>query len=560
MRKPRSRLIMLSVSAAVILIVTVIIACADHEGKKLRTIDFLLDTDLDSAVMMLKTLDTTHLSAKDKAYRDLLLVRSYFYTRNHALPDTLPDSSLRIIMNGNDPDLVQEAYLWSAHHNFYTRNFIGALIDLDKSVYLLPKTRKNSEEDKIILKGHSFSLMYSIWQQLGDLSQARIYNDSAINCYSCVQKGVNMKFRTYLTTANILVTRGKNVETIRLLDSLRMLHEPYVDNFKDNYELAKVIPLLNLGKTDSAREILNRLSGDSINADSKFIMYGLALLNYKEGNYEKATRHITDLRNLTGGVFGDEYDPLRYLKLHKDIEMALGNYSEALSKQDTIAEYYSSIYFNDSKNIAANAIKIYQTGEKENAEHQARMSRMITVLIIISSVFVISILATVTVLIIRNNREKKNLLLSQLNDLKIKDEERRQNIRALVGSRFDTMNRLCEDYLELSDLKDRSILKNELFKNLSAQIAEIRNPKFKSRLEESINRDFDGLYDRFKDLPDISDEDRTLFLYFSAGFAVKAVGVFMNLKKSSVYTRRRRLRETIEQSDSPFKEEFLKFL
>ena len=88
----------------------------------------------------------------------------------------------------------------------------------------------------------------------------------------------------------------------------------------------------------------------------------------------------------------------------------------------------------------------------------------------------------------------------------------------------------------------------------------MRSEKFRNELEKSVNIDLDELMVRFNNLKDLTEEDRNLFLYLASGFSIKAVGIFLDLKKSSVYSRRRRLREKIEQSDSSYKDELLSYL
>ena len=126
-------------------------------------------------------------------------------------------------------------------------------------------------------------------------------------------------------------------------------------------------------------------------------------------------------------------------------------------------------------------------------------------------------------------------LVAEIEGLHRKEDERGAKIGELLAQRFESMNRLCDEYFNLSDIKDENLAKNEIYKTLSAQLKEMGSEGFRKRLEESLNENMDGLMARFR-------------------------GIFTKLKKSSVYTRRRRLRERIEQSDTPYREEFLSML
>ena len=128
-------------------------------------------------------------------------------------------------------------------------------------------------------------------------------------------------------------------------------------------------------------------------------------------------------------------------------------------------------------------------------------------------------------------------------------KSRRNSIDALVRERFLTINSLCDDYFELSDMPGDSHLKNAIFKNVKNRIKEMSSASFRNQLAERLNNDLNGVVERFESqLPELSADDRVVFIYSAAGFSIKSIGLFLNLKKSSVYTRRRRLREAIESS------------
>lgn len=151
-------------------------------------------------------------------------------------------------------------------------------------------------------------------------------------------------------------------------------------------------------------------------------------------------------------------------------------------------------------------------------------------------------------------------LVMEIEELRSRDTERGARIGGLLAQRFESMNRLCDEYFNLNDIENENIAKNEIYKTLSAQLKEMGSESFRKKLEESLNENMDGLMAKFREAFPGDNEAAVLFLYFGSGFSAKAVGIFTKLKKSSVYTRRRRLRERIEQSDTPYREEFLLML
>ena len=160
----------------------------------------------------------------------------------------------------------------------------------------------------------------------------------------------------------------------------------------------------------------------------------------------------------------------------------------------------------------------------------------------------------------RKNNEIEHLI-DTVQELSHEVKSRRNSIDALVRERFLTINSLCDDYFELSDMPGDSHLKNAIFKNVKTRIKEMSSASFRNQLAERLNDDLNGVVERFESqLPELSADDRVVFIYSAAGFSIKSIGLFLNLKKSSVYTRRRRLREAIESSQAVDKEEFISFL
>lgn len=556
-RKMKRSLYILLAIIIVAFAAIVIVSYADREGRKLQVADSLFDRNLDSARIILESVDTTLLSDSEKAYLHLLRTRYYYYTRNPAWPSSIPDKVLPLLLRENNPDRLQEYYFWHGNSKFSEDLIPEAILDLTKSRYFL-SVSSLPVDDKYSLFAHCYSVEARGWCIMGDLNQARALNDSATFMYARANKYMTMNRFTLLDKVAMYEAFSLNQEALRFINSIRRVFKD--SEYKMMCDRAALLPLIALGETDSAKKILSGIREDTALYNSGRIRYAKALLAFHDKDYEKAKQELNVSRSYVNWRYGDYFNPIRYIKLEKDIATATGNYAEAMKKQDSISMYYQQRDLNSGLYSTRRSIETFHNQIRETAEKDARTARIITILVGTICFSVLLILFLIGWTLYKKHREKTEKLLNELDDLKIKDEIHRQNIQSLVGSHFNTLNRLCDDYIELSDLKDKTALKNEILKNLNAQIAEIRSDKFRKNLEDSVNTDLEGLFTRFKTLDNVSKEDEILFLYSAAGFSVKAIGVFLDLKKSSVYTRRRRLREKIEQSDSPYKEELLRFI
>ena len=131
----------------------------------------------------------------------------------------------------------------------------------------------------------------------------------------------------------------------------------------------------------------------------------------------------------------------------------------------------------------------------------------------------------------------------------------------LFKNQFDTVSSLCKTYLK-NQGKPEEIRKSAVYGKVKDIIAFIgKDKKQQALFEEQINQDLDNIVVRLKeDLGKVSDEDARFICYTIAGFDPNMIATLLNLSLSNVYTKRSRLRDRIRQLNSPYKEEYLRVL
>lgn len=541
-------------------------ACRSEESRKLHRAERLFDKDNAEAKAMLASVDTLGLSENDRNLWHLLQTRCHFFFNDPAFPDSVPTRTELAIIKEGDPDKLFELYFWKANCLYGQGRYEEAMICIEKSLRHIDDSSQSEKENDAI-RAHSHGLKTQIWLVAGNIEEADRSNALSERYYSKIGHEMTRTKWNHLMKAAILIKKNRDRDALLMLDSLRNSYSDTASHafndlpkFLDNLDLTSLLPLFREKKFDEYRAIMTRLGNDSAVSNYPDFHAYKALLAYHDGDYENAEKKLTEAWRLNNGVLNAFGDPMGIAELGKAINIKKGELEKALDKEKRIADYYRWRSENALPNSINKAINEYNLQLTAEAAIRERNARTVTVLIIIIAAILIGATIIFSVAAISRHREKNARIIDELNDLKIKDADRRKSIHNLLSSRFEMLNRMCDDYFEMSDLKDVTPLKNEIFKNLTVQLKEMRSEKFRRQLKESVDTDLDRLMDRFSSLDNISKEDYNLFLYLASGFSIKAVGIFLDLKKSSVYSKRRRLREKIEASGHPDATEFLAYL
>lgn len=133
----------------------------------------------------------------------------------------------------------------------------------------------------------------------------------------------------------------------------------------------------------------------------------------------------------------------------------------------------------------------------------------------------------------------------------------KQYLQAIKG-KYSKVNALCDEYYQNSgNLKSNEKLLEEAIE----EIANLNNQEYMDGIEEYVDSVSDNLYTSFKnELPDMSKDQKRLFLYYIMGFSPRSISAILGQKTSAVYNKKSRLKSEIERSDASRKDEYLKVL
>lgn len=162
----------------------------------------------------------------------------------------------------------------------------------------------------------------------------------------------------------------------------------------------------------------------------------------------------------------------------------------------------------------------------------------------------------------KNQEIEKNLQLAQSirDTLRIKESqlsEMDNQIQALFNQQFNAIDELCNVYFEAKDTK---VEKDRIYKEVMNQINDL-GTKEVSQLENIVNTYRNQLMADFrKDFPSLHADLYQFATYLFAGFSLRAISIIMNEKIENIYNKKSRLKNRVQNSDSPRREEYLSLI
>lgn len=522
--------------------------CHRNVSEKLATIDRMCEEDIDSAVAMLHALgNPDDFSARDRAVYALMVSR---VGSRGKWP--VNDSIIAIAADYNWSD---EEAAYRLESNMCYAELCSRLGSRDEFVdgmlRALEAERVALEMNDNEALGRIYLAMSIFYNNIGKDDDALKYSEQSIKHSKLA--GIDA-YRLFRQKAMLIVNMHRDAEAVAFYDSLMTIYA--ADSaIMVNLLFGELRSLVNIDFNRAQAEI-DRLKSIDERLDKDLFQYELVLA-VNQRKFDDARRYLELSREAIGNYcLGDPKGAVFYEYV---IEKESGNYKRAL-------ELYSE-YMTDNTGIGNsidnmnNVVMDYRKAQAERLNKIAYKAKKRFWLAVGAIVAIVAMSIGGYYIYRRRKNNEIEHLIDTVQELSHEVKSRRNSIDALVRERFLTINSLCDDYFELSDMPGDSHLKNAIFKNVKTRIKEMSSASFRNQLAERLNDDLNGVVERFESqLPELSADDRVVFIYSAAGFSIKSIGLFLNLKKSSVYTRRRRLREAIESSQAVDKEEFISFL
>ena len=128
----------------------------------------------------------------------------------------------------------------------------------------------------------------------------------------------------------------------------------------------------------------------------------------------------------------------------------------------------------------------------------------------------------------------------------------------ILGNRLETISDLVMDYY---DNENTDLSKNNVYNKAIKEVKVIKSTQFQKDFRAETDRLNDYILTRLKkQIPSIKDDDLTWFAMLAVGLTPRAICFFLNMKASTLYSKRERMRTLIQNRKIQDKEEFMDIL
>lgn len=351
---------------------------------------------------------------------------------------------------------------------------------------------------------------------------------------------------------------------LALLDSIRPMIDPKDDSLYNYFQESRLVTLHAMGRKDEFKNQLenyleNNQDHRSISNDMKFEY--LLITNC----FDKAKICLDSLRQSLG-------------ENNHSVLYAHYKYYRAVGAFDTAIVYYEKLMNEQNRRVRETLNVNVTTAHNQYllSQNVFERRRSSTLKILAWSLCSLAIIIIIVIIIMsRYKLQKKDEEIdSRMAEIKSLAEEigSRDNallslnaqiernsleLMSLYKSQFATINELCTDYF--ASLNGHEKLKMVLYNKVEEEILALREAKNLSKLSDALNIYGNNIVNKMKEaLPDLKPIDETFLVLTFAGLSTKAISIICNITLGNCYNKRQRLRDKIDNTNSPYKAQLIK--
>lgn len=531
------------------IVASVAVSCGSNPeiDRQLTKAEAIIEQHPDSAYMLLNGIDKETLSTKKEKARYALLMsmaldRNYIETTSFDVIQPAIDYYLK---SGNPNEQLRTYY--------YQGRIFQNKKNLDNALNSFVKGINNSLNctDSLTLIRTLVAQAYLYYEFYDFDSYTNANLRAATICKKLSHK--NYEFQCLLNALNgAIVLENKNLadSLINLCNSFESL----------SYEQDKSLLEHQLSydlKFGSKQDLASLLShkNELLESDINCTL-NLAAAYNKLGDNHKSKDLLDYISNQD-----INYDTLKYQSIYVAVLKDIGDYKNALS-----------IYEDFSRRVdALNSIKFDQKAqsieEKHQIELQAQEAERQKSQIIWGSIGIVMLLC---IIILAYSLYVKRIKIEHANDLvqirNLRDnlfetgkqqEEMSNRIEKLFGTRFKLLDGLASSYFECRETGQEQ---KRIYADVKNSLNDFSSDTATQELTDVVNGYKNGLMEHFKaDYPKLSASQYRLALYLFCGFSLPSISIFIGTDLRNIYVYKSRLKSIISKSETPRKEEYLKY-
>ena len=526
------------------------LACTSLDVRRtLNDVESYIMERPDSALAVLDSIDRTLLSSdRNRAHHALL----HAMALDKNFIDVSNDSIAQIAVGyysrrGSDRHYARSLYYLGVAY-YYQGAYDKAILELTKaervamqcdSLYwgmtksfqarAYDRTYNNKEELNCLLDA------YRIYDEIGDVYKKQAVNLRLANLYSAIsnydKSEIMFKDIIESPTADSLIKSYAlcgyafmNVVRSELglaLDIYDGILNDTPDIMTQQHYWAYAYALSASGRKEESKVLIAGL--DDNNSDSKYWLYRI---------YDEDKQYYDALKCLEESNLLDD----------EEIENTL---SQSLSL--TQRNYYKS--------------------QLQLAEYKAK-NRIKTVIVILAvSALLVILIVFLALRRIRLQNEEKERYLQYAAEIRLQLQKAKsedypslkKRYLDLYKTRFETIGAIYEQCSLSTGMENAEHL---IYEKVQSMVSDFRNEiSDTEEFEAMLNADLDDVVSRLRnEVPRIKQVDVSMFCFMAIGFDVTTISHLMNVSMNTIYIRKSRLRQKIEELSPMHKEQFLQIL
>ena len=355
--------------------------------------------------------------------------------------------------------------------------------------------------------------------------------------------------RVYFTNAQY---DSVHIKLNQVRDSVLKYDDLYL-NFLYKELLAKTFIMEN--KDQDGLDLLCELSSNPNFTVEDSVLLGLSYLD------------VGDIRN--SKLIMDKLDNSDDKHIHwlrYKVNKVLGNYETALENKEKDDNLQTmGIIERFKSDLSSMAVDYYNLKEHNRAK-ELKDARIILLLVISTFLLLTILVSFIAYRYYHSSQERieRNVLLAQnlremLYEKETENDKIQIQLREKLKCEFSIIDKLCN---KLYECEDSAVARKRISGEVVEVIEELSKNKKIDELEKSVNAVCGNIINDFKvDFPNLKDADYRLFLYSILGFSTSSITVFLGEKNiTSVYERKRRLKDKIKKLDNINRERYLECL
>ncbi len=523
------------------------IACTSSDVyKSLNDVESYIMAHPDSALVVLDSMDRSMLSSeKSKAHHALL----HAMALDKNFIDVSDDSIARVAVDYYSKRGSDRHYARSLYYLGIAYYYQGAY---DKAILEFTKAEEVAKGCDSLYWGMTKSVQAGAYDQTYN-------NKEELNCLKeayRIYEGILDSYKLHSVTLRMAMCYSsiRNYEEAERY-YLSLLELADIDSLIKHYALSgyafmKVVR----SDFDSALSIYGSLINDGSNVmtDQDYWAYSYALS--ASGRQQDADELISDLDKETSDALYWQY---RIYKKRGNVGKALDFLEKSnLSDNAIIRESLSQSLALTQRN--------YYESQYELSEYKVKNRSKTVVIIIAVSLLLICLVLWFTSQRIKSQREEKERYLQYADEITRQlDQAKKGDYSALkkkyldlYKTRFETIGAIYEQY-SLSSGKDNA--EHLMYEKVVSMVSDFREDfSDTEEFEAMLNADLDNIIAHLRsDVPKIKQVDVSMFCFMAIGFDVTTISHLMNVSMNTIYIRKSRLRQRVEELSSEHRDQIL---